>query len=58
MAARNADSAIYWLNKSIDIRDGTIFATSMSCHQMMEFVQDDPRYLAALARMKLGKCRR
>ena len=57
-AARNADSAIYWLNKSIDIRDGTIFATSMSCHQMMEFVQDDPRYLAALARMKVGKCRR
>jgi serine/threonine protein kinase/tetratricopeptide (TPR) repeat protein len=57
-AARNTDSTLYWLNRAIDVREGTIFATSMSCNMNLAFLEGDPRYYTALARMNVGKCRR
>ena len=54
----NADSTVYWFNKSIDARAGGLFATSMPCNPYMRFILEDPRYLQALQRMKVGRCQR
>jgi TolB-like protein/tetratricopeptide (TPR) repeat protein len=57
-AIENRDSTVYWLNKAIDERSGSLVATSMPCNPYMRFILDDPRWLQALQRMKVGKCQR
>jgi serine/threonine protein kinase/tetratricopeptide (TPR) repeat protein len=57
-AMDNRDSALIWLNKAIDIRSGALFATSMPCNPYMSALLDDPGYVHAMRRMKLGKCQR
>ena len=54
----NADSTFYWLNKAIDVREGQLFAASFPCWPMFDFVNSDPRWDAALARMKVGRCQK
>ena len=57
-AMENADSTVYWLNKAVDKRSGALFATSMPCNPYFRFILDDPRYMQAMQRMKVGKCQR
>jgi hypothetical protein len=57
-AMGNADSTLFWLNKGIDTRSGVIFAQSVPCNPFLEFLDPDPRFHAALARMGVQRCRR
>ncbi|MGI9044477.1 MAG: tetratricopeptide repeat protein, partial [Gemmatimonadaceae bacterium] len=57
-ARMNADSTIYWLNRAVDLRDGFLFAPSIPCHPLFEFIQNDRRFIATLTRMKVRRCSR
>ncbi len=57
-AAGNADSTIHWLNRAIDVREGALFSASVACYPFFRFIESDPRFIAALARMKSRRCER
>ena len=57
-AARNADSTLFWVNKGIDTKSGAIFVQSLPCNPFLQFLEPDPRFHAALARMGVQRCRR
>jgi hypothetical protein len=46
------------MNKAIDVGDGLIHSVSLPCYPLFEFAHSDPRWDAALARMKVGRCKR
>jgi tetratricopeptide (TPR) repeat protein len=52
----NADSAIHWLNRGVDKRDGTLFSTSTPCNRAFASLRDDPRFHAVLRRMGVERC--
>jgi serine/threonine-protein kinase len=52
----NADSAIYWLNRGVDKREGTLFSTSTPCNRAFAALSDDPRLHAVLRRMGVERC--
>lgn len=57
-AARNADSTLFWLNKGIDTKSGGIFVQSVPCNPFLQFLEPDPRFHTALARMGVQRCRK
>jgi len=57
-AIGNVDSALYWLNRAVDVKDGALFSGSISCHPAFDVLQSDVRYDAVLKRMGAVRCRR
>ncbi|MGK2962352.1 MAG: protein kinase domain-containing protein [Gemmatimonadaceae bacterium] len=52
----NADSAIHWLNRAVDKRQGNLFSTSVPCNPAFAAVKDDPRFNAVLRKMGVERC--
>src|SRR5688572_3281076 len=52
----NTDSAFYWINRSIDEKEGQLFSNSLPCEPHMVSLRSDPRFDAALRRMGVSRC--
>lgn len=57
-AAGNTDSAFYWLNRAVDLKDGALAANSITCDNTLASLQSDPRFDALLRRLGVMRCQK
>jgi TolB-like protein/tetratricopeptide (TPR) repeat protein len=52
----NADSAFYWLNRSVERHEGWIFVISLPCQPQLLGLRSDPRFDQLLKKLGASKC--
>ena len=57
-SAGNADSAFYWLNRAVDVKDGALIANSVPCDNAFEPFHSDRRFEALLRRVGMTRCQK
>jgi tetratricopeptide (TPR) repeat protein len=55
-AMGNVDSAFYWVNRSVERREGYLFASSVSCTPSLAGLRTDPRFDELLKRLGASRC--
>jgi serine/threonine-protein kinase len=56
--AHHVDSAFYWLGRTIDMREGSLFSASVPCESAFAVLMTDPRWQPLLRRFGAGNCNR
>ena len=57
-AIGDKDSAVYWLDRAVDVKEGLILANSIPCNLTFKALQSEPGYIAVLQRMGVSRCQR
>ena len=55
-AMGNVDSAFYWVNRSVERREGYLFASSVPCSPLLDGLKTDPRFDELLTRLGASRC--